>query len=77
MAAREKEILVMQLFALRAAVDAMLTVLEIHVEDGSDIGPACMHPLDRRKDESVMGGPERWQCQVCGYGYDESKSESA
>jgi rubrerythrin len=72
---REREILVMQLFALRAAVDATLTVLEVNVVDGSDI-EHCTHPPEKRRYETVLGGPEKWTCQVCGYGYDERKQPS-
>jgi hypothetical protein len=64
----EKEILVMQLFALRAAVDAMLTVLKVNVVDGSDV-VECTHPPEKRQEHSVLGGPERWTCTACGFAY--------
>lgn len=70
----EREVLVMQLLAARAQIDATLAVLGVRVEDGSDI-EACVHPPEKRKHETVMGGPERWQCVGCGYVYDESQGE--
>lgn len=70
----EREVLVMQLLAARAQIDATLAVLDVRVEDGSDI-EACMHPPEKRKHATVMGGPEIWTCQACGWHYDERTSE--
>ena len=51
------------LFAIRAQVDALLMQLDPEpVADGK-----CPHPPQARRDLSVMGGPERWECRACGH----------
>jgi hypothetical protein len=68
----QRELVVMQLLAARAQIDATLTALGVNIADGSDV-QECTHPPEKRKDESVMGGPERWTCQACGFFYDAFK----
>jgi transposase-like protein len=73
MTAADREVLVMQLLAARAQIDATLAVLGVRVDTGEDVAPTCTHPPEKRQHETVMGGPERWTCVACGYQYDESK----
>lgn len=56
-----------QLFAIRAQVDALLMQL---ADDQPPEAKECPHPPQSRRDYSVMGSPERWHCQVCGFDYD-------
>ena len=56
------EALVHQLLSVRAAIDAALSIIQ---ED------ECHHPPESRRVMTVMGGPERWVCEVCGYEYEE------
>ena len=68
---RECKVLVAQLWAMRASVDAMLTALGAFDDDDASeaAGSArpCSHPIDDRVDETTMGGPEWWRCRVCGF----------
>lgn len=59
-----------QLFAIRAQVDALLLQLDQPSEPKE-----CPHPPQARRNLSVMGGPERWHCQVCGFDYDGTHAE--
>lgn len=59
MTERDKEILIAQLFAARAQIDATLAVLGVP-EDGP-----CTHPKDEIIDISTFGA-ERYRCQLCG-----------
>lgn len=54
-----KDFVVATLEAIRAQVDALLTVMDQPEE--------CEHPASARKNYTTMGGPERWQCTICGY----------
>lgn len=47
------------LFAIRAQVDALLLQLDEGAKE-------CPHPPQARRDLSVMGGPERYECRACG-----------
>lgn len=61
-----------QLFAIRAQVDALLMQLSDEAEPAAK---ECPHPPQARRDYSVMGGPERWHCQQCGFDYDGEDAE--
>ena len=73
-AEQQREMLVMQLLAARAQIDATLSVLGVHLETGGDI-EECPHPKDKRVNHGVLGGPEDWECTACGFHYDASKVE--
>ncbi len=63
------EQLTMQLLAIRASVDAMLSLLEPTPqpqEPKEPDGDECSHPLQARQKLDTMG-VERWQCTICGY----------
>ena len=75
-AEHERELLVMQLLAARAQIDATLVALGVRVEDGSDVvGEDCKHPPEKRVDHGVLGGPERWECTACGYEHNSASKE--
>ena len=75
MTEEQREILVRQLLASISQLEATLAVLGYRLDDGmgSGLPEPCTHPPEKRKDESVMGGPERWTCQACGFSYDAFK----
>jgi transposase-like protein len=68
----QRELVVMQLLAARAQIDATLTALGVNIADGSDTEPPCAHPKDKRENYTTFGGPEHWKCTLCGYTWDES-----
>jgi rubrerythrin len=63
-----KQVVFNQLMAMRAQVDAMMTLLaeELEQEDS-----ACPHPNNKRKSLSTLGGAEHWLCTECGYEFRE------
>ena len=62
---RERDILIAQLFAARAQLDAMLAVLGVP-EEGADLtARECPHPGELREDLREMGGPLEWRCRGC------------
>ncbi len=67
MTPQEKRVLVAQLWATRASVDAALTALGAFDDAAEADESVCMHPIDERIDETTMGGPEGWRCRVCGF----------
>lgn len=61
-----REALVYMLEAMRSQIDAALALL------AAGAGPApCPHPPEARRNLTVMGGPDRWQCRACGYEHTE------
>ena len=52
------------LYALRAQVDALITLVDGEMPAQEN---ECPHPYPQRRDLSVIGGPERWLCQLCGH----------
>lgn len=62
---RDREVLVSQLLAARAQIDATLTVLGVPFED--DDAAICAHPMESREVMTTMGGPEEWRCRACGF----------
>jgi ubiquitin C-terminal hydrolase len=67
----QKEILIAQVFALRAQCDATLAVLGVQVVDESP--EECEHPIDQRENLTTMGGPDEWRCRACGHHYSANK----
>lgn len=63
-----KDVIINQLFSMRAAIDAMLAFLCHQSEEEKP--KECPHPPDRRKNYSTMG-TNRWQCSDCGYLHEE------
>lgn len=59
MTKREKEILVAQLIAANAQIEATLAVLCAEDEE-------CQHPAETVLDMSTMGGEEKYRCGLCG-----------
>lgn len=57
---RDRKILIEQLYATRASIDASLMVLEGDQEDAS-----CKHPLEQVIDLSTFGS-EKFRCGLCG-----------
>ena len=53
-----------QLYALRAQVDSLIVAVEAEMPA---VTVECPHPPAQRRDLSVIGGPERWECQLCGH----------
>lgn len=56
-AEREKEILLRQLIAARAQIDATIAVL---------MPEECQHPEEAVEDLSTFGGEELYHCKLCG-----------
>ena len=52
------------LYALRAQVDALIAIVDAELPAPTN---ECPHPRPQRRDLSVIGGPERWECQLCGH----------
>lgn len=60
-----KEILIAQLEAMRAQLDAALFLLaEPETEE------RCLHPPESRINMSTMGKVS-WECRICGYRHEE------
>lgn len=66
MRAFNRATLLKQLIAMRGQIDAAIYVL-VDAEEEDVEQPKCQHPPDKRRNLTVMGGPERWVCNVCGY----------
>ena len=60
MSDRDRKILIEQLYATRASIDASLMILEGDKDDSS-----CKHPKDSVSDLSTFGG-EKYRCGLCG-----------
>lgn len=60
MTKREKDILIAQLMATHASVEAALAVLVSEEVEG------CPHPAESVTDLSTMGGEEKYRCTQCG-----------
>lgn len=54
---RDRDILISQLVAARAQIDATLAVL---------VPEECQHPNETVENLSVMGGEESYRCTLCG-----------
>lgn len=54
---KEKDILLMQLVAARAQLDATIAVL---------MPTECEHPPESVEDLSTFGGVDRYRCGLCG-----------
>lgn len=63
----QTDVLVAQLLAARAQIDATLAVLGIPEELAPDVVPECTHPADQREELTTMGGPTEWRCRLCGH----------
>lgn len=61
-----------QLYVMRAQLDSILLMVE-ELEGGEDEG--CPHPKEHRLNLTTMGGPEHWQCKLCGFEYIEGQSQ--
>ena len=66
---RTREAIIRQLLAIQTQCDAALALLGVESTTGSDIPQKCEHPPEKRVNHSVMGGPEDWECSVCGFHY--------
>jgi hypothetical protein len=65
--------LIHQLLSIRSTVDAALLMLQDEDKPEPAAEPECDHPRDCRTNLSTMGGPERWQCGLCGFMYEGSE----
>lgn len=61
-----------QLYVMRAQLDTILIMVE-ELEGQNDEG--CKHPDKSRINFTTMGGPEKWQCKLCGFEYIEGKDQ--
>jgi rubrerythrin len=56
--------------AIRVQLDALEVALVSESGSASALEPVCVHPMDRRRDESSMG-VTRWTCLECGYTHEQ------
>lgn len=53
-----------QMYIVQAQMDSIVLLIE-ELEKAEDTG--CKHPKEQRLNLTTMGGPEHWECKVCGY----------
>lgn len=61
-----KKAIYSQLYIIKAQLEAMIVMVE-ELEDKHD--SECTHPKEYRINLTSMGGPEHWQCKICGFEY--------
>lgn len=77
MTERDEQILIGQLLAMRAQIDASLVTLGVPLEgdafeddataSAGEQASGCSHPREARLDMTCFGGPEHWRCLGCGH----------
>lgn len=58
-------VLVAQLYALKAQIDAVIFTIEADQPDNGE-SQTCTHPEDKRRDATTAGGPRQFLCLACG-----------
>ncbi len=66
------DITINQLASARTMIDAALNVA-MDVDKIEN----CQHPVEQRINYSTMGGPEEWECRLCGYEYKEGEGDKS
>lgn len=73
MTKEQKDILIAQVWAMRAQCDATLAVLGVPAEGETE--DECEHPKDQRENLTTMGGPDEWRCRSCGHHHSGTTTE--